>query len=207
MRMENIIINVGRRLGSGGRDIAARLAGDFGCALYDRELLNLAARESGFCKEVFERNDENRGFLRSLFHMHVPHVSDINFYSNELSQENLFKFQSDAIRRAATEGSCVFVGRCADYVLRDYDNVVNIFITADPDSRIRRVCERHGCSIDEARELIARGDRDRAAYYNYYTGKTWGHSESYDLCIDSGIMGLERTGDFIRDFIKEGFAK
>ena len=183
MRMENIIINVGRRLGSGGRDIAARLAGDFGCALYDRELLNLAARESGFCKEVFERNDENRGFLRSLFHMHVPHVSDINFYSNELSQENLFKFQSDAIRRAATEGS------------------------ADPDSRIRRVCERHGCSIDEARELIARGDRDRAAYYNYYTGKTWGHSESYDLCIDSGIMGLERTGDFIRDFIKERFAK
>ncbi len=106
MRMENIIINVGRRLGSGGRDIAARLAGDFGCALYDRELLNLAARESGFCKEVFERNDENRGFLRSLFHMHVPHVSDINFYSNELSQENLFKFQSDAIRRAATEGIC-----------------------------------------------------------------------------------------------------
>ena len=201
--MTKIIINIGRQLGSGGREIAARLAENLGCKFYDRELLNLAAKESGFCEKFFEQNDENRGFLRSLFHMHVPHISDVNFYSNNLSQENLFKFQSDAIRHAAEEDSCVFVGRCADYILRDRDNVVNVFITADTDCRIRRICERNGCDADTARKIIEKGDRDRATYYNYYTGKTWGHSESYDLCINSSRLGPERTEEYIREFVKQ----
>lgn len=205
MLMKKIIINVGRQLGSGGRVIARQLADDFGCGFYDRELLNLAAKESGFCERFFEQNDENRGFMRSLFHLHVPHVSDGNFYSNKLSQENLFKFQSDAIRRAADEGPCVFVGRCADYVLRDRDDAVSIFITADMESRIRQVCGRRGCTEAEAEKIIARGDRERAAYYNYYTGKTWGHSESYDLCVNSSLMGLERTEEFIKEFIVRRF--
>lgn len=201
--MNKIIINVGRQLGSGGREIARRLADSFGCKFYDRELLNLAARESGFCEKVFEQNDENRGFMRSLFHLHVPHISDINFYSNKMSQESLFKFQSDAIRKAADEGACVFVGRCADYVLRDRKDVVNIFITADMDHRICRVCERRGCDRQTARKIITRGDSARAAYYNYYTGKTWGHGESYDLCINSSLMGIENTVEFIKGFVVE----
>lgn len=203
--MNNLIINVGRQLGSGGRVIARRLAEDFGCSFYDRELLNLAAKESGFCKKFFEQSDEHRGFLKSLFHIHIPHVSDNNFYSNKLSQESLFKFQSDAIRKAADEGPCVFVGRCADYVLRDHKKVINIFITADIDRRIKLVCERENCDRATARKIIARGDRERASYYNYYTGKTWGHSESYDLCVNSSLMGPERTEEFIKEFIKKRF--
>ena len=205
--MNKIIINVGRQLGSGGRDIARKLADDFGCSFYDRELLNLAARESGFSEKVFEQNDENRGFLRSLFHLHVPHMSDVNFYSNNISPESLFKFQSDAIRRAADEGSCVFVGRCADYVLRDRRDVVNIFITADMECRIRQVCGRCGCDSAEAQKIISKGDSARAAYYNYYTGKIWGHSDSYDLCVNSSLLGLERTAEFIKRFITERFER
>lgn len=205
MENKKIIINVGRQLGSGGRVIARMLAEDFGCRFYDRELLNLAAKESGFRKELFEQNDEHKGFFRSLFHMHTPHVSDTSFYNNEMSQENLFKFQSDAIRRAADEGSCVFVGRCADYVLRDYDNVVNIFITADLGYRIRQVMGREGCDEAKARKIIGNGDSDRASYYNYYTGKKWGASESYDLCINSTMLGLECTEKFIAQLIRERF--
>lgn len=203
--MKKIIINVGRQLGSGGRVIARKLADDFGCGFYDRELLNLAARESGFCEKFFEQNDEHRGFFKSLFHTHVPHVSDCNFYNNKLSQESLFKFQSDAIRRAAEEGSCVFVGRCADYVLRDRNDMVNIFITANTDDRIRQVCSREGCSEEEAQKIIQRGDKERASYYNYYTGKIWGHGASYDLCVNSSLLGLDRTEEYIKQFIIQRF--
>lgn len=203
--MENLIINVGRQLGSGGRVIARRLADDFGCGFYDRELLNLAAKESGFSEKFFEQNDENHGLFRSLFHAHVTHMSDVSFYNNRLSQESLFKFQSDAIRHAADEGPCVFVGRCADYVLRDHRRMVSIFITADMEDRIGRVMERHGCGHDEAMKIINKGDRQRASYYDYYTGKVWGHSESYDLCVNSSLLGIDRTVEFIAGFIRQRF--
>ena len=140
--MTKIIINVGRQIGSGGHIIAEKLAEDFGCKCYDRELLNLAAKESGFSEKFFEQNDEQKGFFKSLFHTHLPFLSDNNFYHNDFSQEGLYKFQSDAIRKAADEGNCVFVGRTADYVLRDYKNVINIFITANIDDRIKAVCKR-----------------------------------------------------------------
>jgi len=202
---DNIIINVGRQLGSGGRFIAKMLAKDFGCSFYDRELLNLAAKESGFSEKLFEQNDEHRGFFKSLFHMHIQHMSDCNFYNNKLSQESLFQFQSDAIRRAADEGSCVFVGRCADYILRDYKNVVNIFITADMDQRLQMVCKRHSCDRATARKIITDKEEHRSSYYNYYTGKKWGHSSSYDLCINSSLLGLEGTEEFIKNFIRQRF--
>lgn len=205
MNDKKIIINVGRQLGSGGRVIAKMLADDFGCGFYDRELLNLAAKESGFREELFEQNDEHKGFFRSLFHTLSPHVSDTSFYNNNMSQESLFKFQSDAIRRAADGGSCVFVGRCADYVLREYENVFNIFITADLDYRIRQVMERKGCDEAKARKIISNGDNERASYYNYYTGKKWGASESYHLCINSSLLGLESTEKFIAQIIRERF--
>lgn len=205
MENKKIIINVGRQLGSGGRVVAKMLADDFGCGFYDRELLNLAAKESGFREELFEQNDEHKGFFRSLFHTLSPHVSETSFYNNDMSQEGLFKFQSDAIRKAADGGSCVFVGRCADYVLRDYENVFNIFITADTEYRIKQVMERKGCDEAKARKIISSGDSERASYYNYYTGKKWGSSESYDLCINTCILGLERTEKYIAQIIRERF--
>lgn len=200
--MEKIIINIGRQLGSGGRVIAKKLAERFNCKFYDKEILNLAAKESGFSEKFFEQNDEHKGFLRSLFHMHVPHISDNSFYNNNFSQENLFQFQSDAIRKAATEDSCVFVGRCADYVLRDLPNVFNIFITADLDWRAEQVMRRHECTKDEALKIIHNAESQRASYYNYYTGKRWGDSSSYDLCVNSSRLGLDATAEFIAQFIK-----
>ena len=202
MNNDKLIISVGRQLGSGGRTIAKMLADEFGCKFYDREVLSLAAKESGFSPEFFEKNDERKGFLDQIFHMHVPFISDSSFYDNGLSQENLFRLQSDAIRKAATESPCVFVGRCADYVLREHRNMVTVFVTADIDERIKNVCHRLGCSPDEARKLIESREDTRSSYYNYYTGKRWGDSSSYDLCVNSSLLGLEGTKNFIADFVR-----
>lgn len=197
-----IIINVGRQIGSGGGEIARILADKFGCRLLDKELLNLAAKESGFSEKFFEQNDEQRGFLKSLFHMHAPFVGDSNMYRNNFSEENLFLFQSEAIKKAASEGSCVFVGRAADYILRDEPNAISIFITADIESRIDNVSKRMGIDKEAARKFIEDKEDERSKYYNYYTGKKWGHASSYDLCVDSSILGIEQTAEFIANFIK-----
>ena len=203
--MEHIIINIGRQLGSGGRVIAQKLAQEFDCQFYDKEILNLAAKESGFSEKIFEQNDEHKGFLKSLFHMRVPHVSDVNFYKSNISQEGLFQFQSDAIRKAAKKGSCVFVGRCADYILRDMPNVVNIFVTADIDWRAEQVIKRHQCTKEEALKIIHHAESSRASYYKYYTGKRWGDAASYDLCVDASILGIDATEQYIADFIRKRF--
>lgn len=205
--MENnnhIIICVGRQLGSGGHDIARMLAKDFNAKYYDRELLNLAAKESGFSERIFEKNDEQKGFLKSLFNISTPHLSGSSFGPN-FSQESLFQFQSDAIRKAASEGSCVFLGRCADYILRDFENVVNVFITASMDFRVDVVSKVKQLDAEHARKLIEHVESRRAQYYNYYTGKRWGAAESYDLCIDASILGLEETEKLIAEFIRKRF--
>ena len=192
-------------MGSGGHDIARMLALDFGAKYYDRELLNLAAKESGFSEKFFELNDEQRGLFRSLFHLHTSHVPDDTMYQNNFSQESLFKFQSDAVLKAASEGSCVFVGRCADYVLREHDNVVSIFVTASMQFRIRQIMVKQQLDAAQARKFIEQREAKRAAYYNYYTGRKWGAAESYDLCIDSSVLGLQLTEKFIADFIRKRF--
>jgi cytidylate kinase len=181
------------------------LALDFNAKYYDRELLNLAAKESGFSEKFFEQNDERRGIFRSLFNLRATPVHDSDIYANNFSQESLFKFQSDAIMKAADEGSCVFVGRCADYVLRDFGNTVNIFITASMDYRISQIMNKQHIDAEAARKFIEQGEGKRAAYYNYYTGKKWGHSSSYDFCIDSSILGLLETEKLIAQFIRKRF--
>ena len=207
MDKNHIIINVGRQLGSGGHDIGRMLALDFGANYYDRELLNLAAKESGFSEKIFEQNDEKKGFFRGLFNMGSPHVDSGSMYKSGFSQESLFQFQSDAIRKAAKEGSCVFVGRCADYVLRDFSNVVNIFITASLDYRVEQIMNKQHLDENAARAFIEKRENQRAEYYNYYTGKKWGHAASYDLCIDSSVLGLVETEKIIADFIRKKFKK
>ena len=199
-----IIINIGRQLGSGGHDIGRMLALDFNANYYDRELLDLAAKESGFSAEFFEQNDEKKGFFRSFLHLPFSIQNNgMNFYENGFSQERLFKFQSDAIRKAAAENSCVFLGRCADYVLRDYPDVVNVFITAPIEFRIQNIRTNRGVSEDEALKIIEHGESERSKYYNYYTGKKWGYATSYDLCIDSSALGLAETEKFIADFVRK----
>ena len=203
--MKQIIINVGRQLGSGGHDIGRMLALDFQAKYYDRELLNLAAKESGFSEKFFEQNDEKKGFFKGLFNMQTSHVSGGSMYKTNFSQESLFQFQSDAIQKAAKEGSCVFVGRCADYILRDFPNTVNIFITASMKYRINQIMNKQRLDYESARKFIESKESDRAAYYNYYTGKKWGAAESYDLCIDSSILGLMETEKIIAEFIRKRF--
>ena len=206
--MENnkhIITCVGRQLGSGGHDIARMLAMDFNAKYYDQELLNLAAKESGISEKFFEQNDEKRGIFRSLFHLHASHVGDNNMYNNDFSQENLFKFQSDAILKAADEGSCVFVGRCADYVLRERTDVVSVFVSASKRFRIDQIMAKLNVDAPTANKYIKQRESQRASYYNYYTGKKWGSAESYDLCIDSSVLGLQATERFIADFIRKRF--
>ena len=203
--MGKIIINVGRQLGSGGHDIGRMLALDFGAKYYDRELLNLAAKESGFSEKFFEENDERKGFLKGLFHVQTSHFSGSSLAKSNFSQESLFQFQSDAIRKAAAESSCVFVGRCADYVLRDLPNVVNIFVTASMDYRIRQIMNKQHLDEEAARNYIEKRENQRAEYYNYYTGKRWGYAASYDLCIDSSVLGIVETEKLIAEFIRKRF--
>ena len=203
--MKHIIINVGRQLGSGGHDIGRMLAMDFQAKYYDHELMNLAAKESGFSEKFFEQNDEKKGFFKGLFNMQTSHVSGGSMYKSNFSQESLFQFQSDAIIKAAKEGSCVFVGRCADYILRDFPNTVNIFITASMEHRIGQIMNKKHLDYEAARKFIGQKESDRAAYYNYYTGKKWGSAESYDLCIDSSILGFVETEKLIAEFIRKRF--
>jgi len=206
--MENdkhIIICIGRQLGSGGHDIGRMLAMDFNAKYYDRELLNLAAKESGFSEKVFERSDEQRGLLKSLFNMQGTHWGSGCLYGSNISQEDLFQFQSDAIRKAAQEGNCVFVGRCADYVLRDVPNMVKIFISASMRYRIDQILAHKEMTPQQAKHFIVQAESHRASYYNYYTGKKWGAAESYDLCVDSSVLGLVETEKLIADFIRKRF--
>ena len=202
----HIIICIGRQLGSGGHDIGRMLALDFKAAYYDRELLNLAAKESGLSERFFEQNDEHRSFFRSFLHIPSALSATADYSRQGFSQDSFFQFQSDAIRKAASQGSCVFVGRCADYVLRDLDNVVNIFITASMSFRIDQIKAKQHIDDDAARRFIEQRESHRSAYYNYYTGKRWGAAENYDLCIDASVLGLKQTEQFIAEFIRKRFA-
>lgn len=198
---EPFIINIGRSLGSGGRAIGHILAKDFGIAYYDREILNLAAKESGFCAEVFERNDEKNRFLRTLGNI-IPFIGGgATYYDNELSNENLFRIQSEAIRKAAADHSCIFIGRCADYVLRDNPRCVNVFITANMEDRIASVMKWNNCTAEKAQEIIEKGDSERASFYNFYSSGTWGAASTYHLCINSSVLDIEETAVLIKNFV------
>ena len=203
--MDKIIINVGRQVCAGGLEIGKLLADEFQAKYYDRELLNMAAKESGFSEEFFKQSDERKGFFRSFLHLPFGNSwgGGSSFYQNNFSQESLFKFQSDAIIKAAQEGSCVFVGRCADYVLRDFPNVVNVFITASLESRAKLFMKEKNVSKEEAIRRIQQVESRRASYYNYYTGKHWGQADSYDLCIDSSAIGSAATARLIAEFVRK----
>lgn len=197
-----LIINIGRQLGSGGREVGKELARRFGMDYYDKELLDIAARESGFCTEVFERSDEQKGFFQSLFESVVPVIGHTTgFYQNQLSDESLFRIQAEAIRKAAARlKGGVFIGRCADYVLRDYPNCLNVFISANEEDRVKRIMEACKVEEKEATRLMRNGDSNREAYYNFYASSRWGEAKTYDLCINSSVLGIEKTADFIENF-------
>lgn len=200
--MKKYFINIGRQLGSGGKEIGQMLAQELNIPIYDRTLIDMAAKESGFCKEIFERKDEEKGIISRLFDV-IPFMGD-SMYGNCLSDEALFKIQSDVIRHLSEKGSCIFVGRCADYILREEPNTLNIFITANNDERIARIRKRHPeFNKEQAQAFLSKADHKRASYYNYYSPGTWGEAKTYDLCINSSILGIEGTMKFIKAFVEE----
>ena len=204
---EYYVINIGRQLGSGGRDIGQKLAEDLKYSFYDKKLIEIAASESGLCEECFEKADEkaSQTMFGAFFAMRYPFITDGATPFNYLSNDALFKIQSDVIRDLANKDSCIFVGRCADYILRNHPRCVSVFISAPHDDRVVRLCQRHDISKEEAEEMMIKADKGRAQYYNYYSYKTWGAAKTYDLCINSSIFGLEGTVQFIKDFVKRKF--
>lgn len=200
---KKIIITIGRQFGSGGRTIGKKLAGQLGIAYYDKELINLASKESGICGEFFEKADErNSGSLLKALAMGFS-MNNAIFQSNDyLSNESLFQIQSDVIRKVAHQGSCILVGRCADYILRENPDCVNVFISASLEDRILRAME-YNPQLEQktAEEFVRKADKSRASYYNYYTDKIWGAAESYDLCINSSCHGIEKTTEYIKNFV------
>ena len=201
---EKFVINIGRQLGSGGRQIGEKLAGQFGIACYDKELIQLASKESGLGKEFFENADEKKGhsIIGGLLGLRT-NISNEVYVNNYLSNETFFKIQSDIIRELAEEKSCVFVGRCADYILRDHPRCINVFITADTNDRVKRVALDKNITHEKAQEVIEKTDKKRSEYYNYFSNKTWGVAESYHLCINSSVLGIDETVDFISQFVKQ----
>ena len=201
---ETFVINIGRQLGSGGRQIGEKLSAEFGIGFYDKELIQLASKESGLGKEFFEKADEKSSFsfIGGLLGLRT-NINNEVYVNNYLCNETFFKIQSDVIRELAGKESCVFVGRCADYILRDNPRCINVFITADTEDRIKRVAQTCQLSLDKAQELIEKTDKKRAEYYNYYSNKVWGAAGSYHLCINSSVLGMDQTVAFITQFIKQ----
>lgn len=199
MTPNHTIINIGRQFGSGGKLVAMRIGEILGIKVYDNELISKAAEESGFSKELFERSDEKRSMfnISSFFG-----TGRFGSAQNYVGDNELFKIQSDVIRKIADKGSAIFVGRCSNYILRDLD-CLNVFISAPVEERVNRVMERTGLNEDDARTRIERQDRTRQTYYNFFTFGNWGAASDYDLCIDSSILGIEGTADYIIDFGKK----
>lgn len=199
-------ITIARQFGSGGYEIGHRIAELLGINFYDKELLILAAKESGLNKAFFEKADERSTHgLSYAFSVGLPYMGMFTPYSDILSNDGLFKLQSDTIRKLAVKQSCVLVGRCADYILRDDPNCLSIFVHSPLDVRTNRIMESYKLTREQAEELIQKTDKERAAYYNYYTSKRWSSALSYNLSIDASILGIEDTALYINELIQRKF--
>ena len=206
--MENVIVTIARQYGSGGKTIGEMYAKDQGINCYSREILRMASDDSGINEMLFNQADErlkgttlfgwakkvNQGDL-------IPPESD-----DFVSDKNLFNYQAKVIKQLAEQDSCVLVGRCADFVLKDYPNVVSVFVHAPMDYCIARSLERSSITSEkEMEKFILKTDRFRGDYYHYYTGRTWNDARNYDLCLDSSKLGFEKCVEAIKDYVKIRF--
>lgn len=202
---DNFVITIGRQFGSGGREIGRLVAGKLGIGYYDKELLKEAARESGMNSDFFEAADERQpNFFSGLAAFSASfHGSSFLMGNTPISNENIYQQQSEVILALASRGSCVILGRTADYLLRDNPRMVSVFIHSTLESRVARIMSRGDCkSQDEARRLAEKKNKLRAAYYNFYTDKRWGAAESYHLSIDSSALPAEAIADIIVAYVR-----
>lgn len=203
-----IVVTVGRQFGSGGREFGLRLATRYGLKYYDKELLSEAAQRSGVAREFFEKSDERApSFVDGLFSFAVG-LNPLSFFqgSTAIGDDSIYRAQSDFIRHLAERESCVIVGRSADYVLRDDPHLISIFVHADEDDCISRICSRQPeLSPDKARSVMNRINRLRANYYNFYTDKTWGAASSYDLTFNTSRLPMDQLVELTAGYIMRRF--
>lgn len=202
--MEKFIITIARGYGSGGRTIGKMLSERLDIPFWDRDLIKLASEESGINEALFGQSDEKTKagvFTKKSVYTGGEKISpDKKAFTSE---ENLFNFQAETIKRLAEEKSCIIVGRCADYVLRDMPNVIRVFVYADTESCVKNVAEVKGITNEkEALKMIASTDKERAAYYKAHTGREWIDARNYDLCLNSGELGFEKCVDIISNYVK-----
>ena len=202
---KNLVITIGRECGSAGRLIGQKLAADLGVKCYDKELLTLAAKNSGLCEELFKTHDEKptSSFLYSLVMDTYSLGYNTSAYMDMPINHKIFLAQFDTIKKLAEEESCVIVGRCADYALADYPNTVSVFICGDEEDKIHHLMERHNVDEAKAKDIMIKTDKRRASYYNYYSSKRWGSCKSYDMCISSSAVGYDGAVDIIKEFAKK----
>ncbi len=204
------VVTVGRQFGSGGREIGKLIAQSLGIDYYDKELLTEAAKSSGVNADFFEAADERTpSFFSSLWSFNTGYNSGAYFIGDSpLSDDSIYKAQSNVMRSLADRGPCVIVGRTADYILRNHCKVVSVFLHASMQARIERIIQRGDCKdAKEAEAMAEKKNKLRAEYYNFYTDKKWGDAQSYDLSIDSSLFGAQETADLIVEFIKKRIAK
>ena len=200
--MSEHIITIGRQFGSGGREIGEKLAQKLNIPFYDKDLLKRAAKESGLCEEIFENFDEkpSSSFLYSL----VMDPYSLGYTNNGFElplNHKVFLAAFDTIKKIADEGSCVIVGRCADYALQDYSGLTNLFIHAPLEVRIKRISQKYDLTEEKARDMIYKKDKQRASYYNYYSTKNWAELKNYHMAIDSSYLGIDGTVDMLYSFL------
>ena len=197
---EKLSITIGRQFGSGGKEIGMRLGELLGFRVYDKDLLHMAAQKNGINPDALRRVEEKA--TNSLLYTLAMGASlyGARFLGIDVPiNDQLFITQTEIIKKAAEEENCIFVGRCADYVLRNHQNRLSVFVYADRESRISRIREELGVSRDEAITLIQKTDKRRTNYYNFYTGRKWGRSDNYHLLIDSTLLGIEGSAQMIAD--------
>lgn len=205
--MEKVIITIARQYGSGGKTIGQMLAKDMGIPFYNREILRMASDDSGIREELFNRADERLrnnplfGASKKVYKGELISPDSGDF----VSDENLFNYQAKVIKDLAEKGSCVIVGRCADFVLKDRDDVVSVFIHAPKEYCMARAMERNDMTEKEMEKFIAKTDKYRGDFYHYYTGNIWSDARNYDLCLNSAKLGFEKCVEEIKAYIDVRF--
>ncbi len=203
----NLVITIGRQFGSCGREVAKKVAGKLGITFYDKELIGIAAKESGLSEALFEGIEEKA--TSSLLYSLVMGIQSSNGayyrYGDNLNADGLFRIQAQVIRNLAEKSPCVIVGRCADDVLREEEKLINVFVHADTQWRVKQVMERYNLKERDAEKLLLKTDKRRASFYNFYTNQVWGNADNYHLSLDTSKISIDQAAELIVNYAKMAY--
>ena len=204
MEEKKFIVTIGRQYGSGGGEVGKKLGKKLGLHVYDKEILKMTSAESGIRESYFHMADEKAGnkLLYKVIHSMIPENGSPSLGSDLVDADNLFRFQSSVIRKLADEESCVFIGRCADHILKGREGLIRVFIYADMDARISRIREKGYYAEEDIVKNIKKMDKERRDYHRYFTGKDWEGLENYDVILNSSMIGTDGCVDCIMEYLK-----